>query len=61
MMRCDASWLAMALKRFPNEEISPILNLGSSTRRFREGEQPHIHELVFRPLAARGSTSSTAT
>jgi hypothetical protein len=54
MMRCDAEWLATTLARFPNEEISPILNLGASTRRFREIDQPHIQELVFGPLAARG-------
>jgi hypothetical protein len=54
MMKCDATWLAESLARLPNETLSPILNLGSSTRHFREVEQPHIHEIVFAPLDARG-------
>lgn len=54
MMKCDAAWLGEVLSRLNVEEISPILNLGSSTRRHREVDQPHIFELVFAPLAARG-------
>jgi SAM-dependent methyltransferase len=33
---------------------SRLLNLGSSTRRFREVEQPHIERLLFGPLRAAG-------
>ena len=55
-MRCDAEWLGNALARLSNDDLSPLLNLGASTRRYREVEQPHIHELVFRPLEARGVT-----
>ena len=36
------------------EELSPLLNLGASTKHFRQIEQPYIDELVFRPLEARG-------
>jgi hypothetical protein len=54
MMRCDAEWLAGVLARLDNDRLSPVLNLGASTRCFREVEQPHIHALVFAPLAARG-------
>jgi hypothetical protein len=53
-MRCDAEWLGRTLAGLPVEELSPLLNLGASTRHFREVEQPYIAELVFRPLAARG-------
>jgi hypothetical protein len=53
-MRCDAEWLGKALARLATDDLSPILNLGASTRHYREVEQPHIAELVFRPLAARG-------
>jgi len=53
MMRCDAEWLASELQKRSVAELSPLLNLGASTRRFREVEQPHIHELVFAPLQAR--------
>ncbi len=52
-MLCDAKWLKEALSELSNEEISPVLNIGSSTKRFREIEQPHIHEYVFKPLLAR--------
>lgn len=54
MMVSDAKWLGKVLSGFPVEEISPVLNIGSSTRHFRETEQPHIHSFVFAPLEARG-------
>jgi hypothetical protein len=54
MMRCDAEWLQGALARYGNADLSPVLNLGSSTREFREVKQPFVHELVFAPLQARG-------
>jgi hypothetical protein len=36
------------------EGISPLLNLGSSTRAFREIAKPHIARDLFSPLAAAG-------
>lgn len=36
------------------EGISPLLNLGSSTRAFREAAKPHIHRELFAPLEAAG-------
>ncbi len=54
MMRCDAEWLRDSLARYSNDDLSPVLNLGSSTREFREQKQPFVHELVFRPLLDRG-------
>ena len=35
-------------------EISPLLNLGSSTRAFRETVKPHIERALFAPLRAAG-------
>jgi hypothetical protein len=35
-------------------EISPLLNLGSSTRAFREQAKPHIERDLFAPLRAAG-------
>lgn len=35
-------------------EISPLLNLGSSTRAFREQTKPHIERDLFAPLRAAG-------
>jgi hypothetical protein len=34
--------------------VSPLLNLGSSTRAFREVAKPHIHDELFGPLEAAG-------
>ena len=41
-------------------EISPLLNLGSSTRAFRELAKPHIERELFAPSGRRASTSCTA-
>ncbi len=35
-------------------EASPLLNLGSSTRRFRETTKPHIEAELFKPLRVAG-------
>ena len=35
-------------------EVSPLLNLGSSTRAFREGTKPHIERELFAPLRDAG-------
>lgn len=35
-------------------DVSPLLNLGSSTGAFREVAKPHIHARLFAPLAAAG-------
>lgn len=53
MMVADAKWLGRVLPQFQDEEISPILNIGSSTSHFRKIEQPHIDEYVFNPLSSR--------
>jgi hypothetical protein len=54
MLVSDALWLSESLARFSAEEISPLVNLGSSTRQFREEHQPHVQQLIFGPLEARG-------
>ena len=36
--------------------VTPLLNLGSSTRKFREVTQPHIDAELFRPLEEAGVT-----
>ena len=37
-------------------DVSPLLNLGSSTREFRERAKPHIETLLFGPLRSAGVT-----
>jgi hypothetical protein len=36
------------------DDISPLLNLGSSTRAFRELDQPHVERALFAPLRRAG-------
>lgn len=39
---------------FDQANPSPLLNLGSSTRRFREQDQPHVERELFAPLRRAG-------
>lgn len=54
MFEIEARWVGTALAGidFDGGQIE-CLNLGSSTRQFREREQPFIHEFIFRPLEGR--------
>jgi SAM-dependent methyltransferase len=54
MFLAEAKWLERALRERSVEEISPLLNVGSSTSRFREVEQPWTERQLFAPLRARG-------
>ncbi len=54
MLSAEAQWLGRALDHLPAERLSPIINLGSSTRTFREEGQPYISEFIIRPLEERG-------
>src|SRR5215475_12634311 len=54
MFKAEASWLERLLREREPKELSPLLNVGSSTSRFREHEQPWTEELLFAPLRARG-------
>lgn len=56
MTRHEAAWIADRLGRYPSDALSPLINLGSSTRNFRERERPWIRDLIFAPLEARGVT-----
>lgn len=54
MFRAEAVWLQREMARFAAGEISPLVHIGSSDRRFRTVVQPWIHELIERPFAAAG-------
>jgi hypothetical protein len=54
MFKAEAAWLARLLREHAAEELSPLLNVGSSTRGFREKEQPWTERELFAPLKARG-------
>ena len=50
----ESLWIKSILLKFSKNETSPILNIGSSSKEFREIRQPHIYKNVFQPLENRG-------
>lgn len=54
MFAQEAAWLAGQLGALPVASVSPLLNVGSSDRRFREEVQPYIDRVLFAPQVARG-------
>ncbi|MGD9616347.1 MAG: class I SAM-dependent methyltransferase [Alphaproteobacteria bacterium] len=54
MFEREARWISDRLAACPLQQISPLLNIGSGTRAFREVAQPWIERDLFAPLAARG-------
>ena len=49
----EAEWIASKIKLFSQHQLSPCLNIGSSTDDYRKVKQPFINELIFRPLSER--------
>jgi hypothetical protein len=56
MFEAEATWLEALLRQWAPEQLSPLLNVGSGTRAFREIEQPWTEERLFLPLRRRGVT-----
>jgi hypothetical protein len=54
MFENEAAWLETLLRERAVEDLSPLLNVGSSTSDFREIEQPWTERRLFAPLRARG-------
>jgi hypothetical protein len=54
MFETEAAWLETLLRNRTVEDLSPLLNVGSSTSDFREIEQPWAERRLFAPLRARG-------
>jgi SAM-dependent methyltransferase len=54
MFEIEARWIGDRLAAQPVRQLSPLLNVGSGTRAFRENAQPWIERHLFAPLAARG-------
>ncbi|WNG19034.1 class I SAM-dependent methyltransferase [Cystobacter fuscus] len=54
MLKPEARWLARQLQSMDVARVSPLLNVGSSTRYFREVQQPWIHRELFAPWQSRG-------
>jgi hypothetical protein len=53
MLAAEARWVGNILNELPAENISPLLNIGSSTADFREQVQPWIYRSIFAPLRIR--------
>ncbi len=54
MFDIEARWIGATLAGYGAPTISPLLNIGSSTREFREIAQSWTTRHIFAPLAARG-------
>jgi hypothetical protein len=54
VFEAEAKWVVGALSDIDAGALSPLLNVGSSDRRFREDIQPWIQESLFGPLERRG-------
>jgi hypothetical protein len=54
MLVKEAHWIAQQLAHITDGDLFPLLNVGSSTAKFRTETQPHIDQLVFSPLLRRG-------
>lgn len=50
----EARWLGQEMGRRAREELSPLLDLGSSSEDFRKNLQPWVAESIYEPLLARG-------
>jgi hypothetical protein len=54
MQWVEARWIREQLARLSDEQLFPLVDIGSSTRTFRTAVQPYIDAEVFAPLRARG-------
>jgi hypothetical protein len=53
MLFNESHWIGQALSSMDPAELSPLINLGSSTEIFRTRIQPHIDQNILAPLRAR--------
>ena len=51
----EAAYIGARLQEIPVEQLSPVLNLGSSNEIFRTRTHPHVDREIFFPLVARGA------
>lgn len=53
MLRAEAAWLERELRELSVADLSPLLSVGSGHAELT-ADQPWIHDVVYRPLEARG-------
>ena len=54
MHKAEADWIVSKLSTIDPAQLSPMLNIGSSTLEFRTKTQPWIDSALIKPLEARG-------
>jgi hypothetical protein len=54
MFREEARWLANIIDSLQPNSVFPMVNIGSSNKKFRESEQPWIDALLFKPARQKG-------
>jgi len=50
MLEKEAQWLAEAIGNIESSYLFPMLNIGSSTEKFRKIDQPWIDKYIFKPF-----------
>lgn len=60
MRLIEARWLQASLSIIPTEQLSPVLEIGSSSLEYRTVHKPYIEQLVHAPLRERGVRIVTA-
>jgi hypothetical protein len=55
MRTTEAAYIGARLQEIPIEDLSPVLNLGSSNEEFRTRTHPHVDREIFFPLVKRGA------
>jgi hypothetical protein len=55
MRTSEAAFIGAQLQDIPVDQLTPVLNLGSSNARFRKQTHPHVDREIFFPLEARGA------
>ena len=56
MLPAEARWFAARIRELGDEQVFPLLNVGSQTAAFRSREQPWIDRHIFRPAVSRQRT-----
>ena len=54
MLLEESLWIKEAIQNLSLSELSPMLNIGSSTIDFREKKQAYIHQNIFVPIEIKG-------
>jgi hypothetical protein len=54
MLKREAMWIGRLMAELPPHDLSPMLNIGSSTGEFRKLTQPWIEQFIFAPARERG-------